>query len=66
MKTAAESHRLLLQKLSDFSGFKALKSAYFDIKDNERPGQSKKFDDEQLEALLDADSARIKQPFPSA
>lgn len=36
--------------------FRLFKSGDFDIKDKERPRQSKKFEDEELEALLDEDS----------
>ena len=63
-KTAAESHRLLVElygkhalaKTHFFEWFQRFKSGDFDIKDKERPGQSKKFEDEELEALLDKES----------
>lgn len=35
--------------------FACLKSGEFDIEDKERPGQVKKFQDDELEALLDQD-----------
>nr|KAF6341432.1 hypothetical protein mMyoMyo1_011863 [Myotis myotis] len=36
-------------------GFQRFKSDDFDVKDKERPGQLKKFEDQQLQALLDED-----------
>ena len=35
--------------------FARFKSGDFDLEDEERPGQPKKFEDEELEALLDED-----------
>lgn len=68
-KTAAESHRLLvdlygehaLAKTQCFEWFSRFKSGDFDIKDKERPGQPKKFEDEELEALLDQDSCQTQE-----
>lgn len=66
-KTAAESHRLLVEVYGDalaktqcFEWFQRFKSADFDIKDKERPGQPKKFEDEELETLLDEDSCQTQ------
>lgn len=65
-KTAAESHRLLVEVYGEhslsqrqcFEWFHRFKSGDFDIKDKERPGQLKKFEDEELETLLDEDSCQ--------
>lgn len=72
-KTAAESHRLLVElygehalaKTQCFEWFQRFKNGDFDIKDKERPGQSKKFEDEELEALLDEDSCRTQEELAS-
>ena len=62
-KTAAESYRLLVEAYGEHAltqktcerWFKRFKSGDFDIKDKERPGQPKKFEDADLQALLDED-----------
>lgn len=67
-KTAAESHRLMeelygkhsMSKTQCFEWFTRFKSGDFDIKDKERPGQEKKFEDEELETLLDEDSSQTQ------
>ena len=67
-KTAAESHRLLLEVYGDdalaktqcFEWFQRFKSGDFDIKDKERPGQPKKFENEELKTLLDEDSCQTQ------
>ena len=43
--------------------FKRFKSGDFDVKDNERPGQPKKFKDADLQALLDEDSTQTLKPI---
>ena len=68
-KTAAESHRLLqeiygeysLSKTQCFEWFQRFKSGDFDINDKERPGQPKKFEDKELENLLDQDSCQTQE-----
>ena len=68
-KTAAESHRLLqevygehsLAKSQSFMWFKRFKRGDFVIKDKERPGPSKKFEDEELETLLNEDSCQTQE-----
>ena len=68
-KTAAESYRLMqevygdnaLAKTQCFEWFSRFKSGYFDIKDKERPGQPKKFEDEELETLLSEDSCQTQE-----
>ena len=59
-KTAAESHRLLvktygehaLSKTQCFEWFNRFKNDDYDIKDKEQTGQPKRFENEELEALL--------------
>lgn len=68
-KTAAESHRLLVElygkhalaKTQCFEWFKRFKIGHFDIQDKERPGQPKKFEDEELEALVDQDPCQAQE-----
>ena len=60
-KTAAESHRIVVQVYDEHAlderacqkWFARFKSGDFGLEDEERPGQLKKFEDEELEALLD-------------
>ena len=62
-KTAADSHRILVEVYGEHSlaertcqkCFARFKSGGFSLEDEERPGQPKKFEDEELEALLDED-----------
>ena len=62
-KTAAESHRILVEIYGEHAlvertcqkWFAWFKSGDFGLEDEERPGQPKKFEDEELEALLDED-----------
>lgn len=68
-KTAAESHRLLeevygensLARRQCFEWFARFKSGDFDIRDKERPGQPKKFEDAELQQLLDEDSCQTQE-----
>lgn len=68
-KTPAESHRLLLEVYGDdalsesrcWTWFQRFKNGDFDIKDKERPGQTKKFDDADLMALLDEDPCQTQE-----
>ena len=62
-KTAAESHRILVEVYGEHAlakwtfqkWFARFKSGDFGLEDEERPGQPKKFEDKELEALLDED-----------
>ena len=57
-KTAAESHRILVELYSEHAlaertcqkCFARFKSGDFGLEDEERPGQPKKFENEELEA----------------
>lgn len=68
-KSAAESHRSLLKTYGDHAPsiktceywFRRFKSGDFDTDDKERPGQPKKFEDEELEVLLDEDPCQTLQ-----
>ena len=63
-KSAAESYRILREAYGEHAPsqdtcerwFKCFKSDDFDVKDKECPGQLKKFEDQQLQALLDGDA----------
>ena len=63
-KTAAESHRMLLEAYGDNAisettcrhWFRQFKACYF-----ERPGQPKMFQDTELQALLDENDAQAQQ-----
>jgi [histone H3]-lysine36 N-dimethyltransferase SETMAR len=65
-KNASQSHHLLLEAYPEYAPsirtcqewFAKFNSGNFDIEDKARPGQPKKFEDEELEALLDEDSTR--------
>ena len=60
-KTAAESHRMpveaygehLLGKTRCFEWFKKFKSGNFDVRNEDRGKPQKKFEDNELQALLD-------------
>jgi len=73
-KTAADSHRLLVDVYGDdalsrtqcFEWFKRFESGDFDIKDKERPGQEKKFEDEELETSLSEDSCQTQDELAKA
>ena len=62
-KTVAESHRILVEVNGEHAlaertcqkWFARFKSGDFGLEDEERPGQPKKFENEELEALLDED-----------
>lgn len=68
-KKAAESHRILVEVYGDHAlaertcqkWFARFKSGNFDLEDEERPGQPKKFEDEELEALLDEDPSQTQE-----
>ena len=68
-KTAAESHCILVEFYGEHAlvertcqkWFVRFKSGDFVLKDEERPGQPKKFEDEELEALLDEDCCQTQE-----
>ena len=68
-KTAAESHRILVEVYGEHAlaertcrkWFARFKSGVFGLEDVERPGQPKKFEDEELEALFDEDCCQIQE-----
>ena len=70
-KTAAESYRLLIETYGEFSltqktcerWFKRFKSSDFDIKNQKRPSQPKKFKDADLQVLLDEGLTRTLKPI---
>ena len=68
-KTAAESHRILMQIYGEHAlveqmcqkWFIRFKSGDFGFLEEKRPGQPKKFKDEELEALPDEDCFRTQE-----
>ena len=68
-KTAAESHRMLVEaygkhalgKSQCFEWFKQFRSGNFDVRNEERGRPPKKFQDSELQALLDEDDAQTQQ-----
>ena len=70
-KTAAESHRILEEVYGEHAlaertcqkWFARFKSGDFGLEDEERPAQPKKFEDEELEALLDEDCFQTQEEF---
>ena len=68
-KTAAESHRILVQVYGEHTlaerkyqkWFAQFESGDFGLEDEERPGQLKKFEDEELKALLDKDCCQTQE-----
>ena len=68
-KTAAESHRILVEVYGEHAlaertcqeWFARFKSGDFGLEDEEHPGQAKKFEDEELEALLDEDCCQTQE-----
>lgn len=68
-QTAAEAHRLLLDTYGDqapsrrscFNWFQRFQSGDFDLKDKERPGQPKKFEYAELQALLDENAVQTQK-----
>ena len=68
-KTAAESHRIFVEVYGEHAlaewtcqkWFERFKSGDFGLEDEERPRQPKKFEDEELEALLDEDCSQTQE-----
>lgn len=73
-KSAAETHRLLVEAYGDhalsqtqcFEWFQRFKHGDFDIEDKERPGQPKKFEDTELMALLDENPCQTQGELAKA
>ena len=68
-KTVAESHRILVEVYGEHAiaertcqkWFARFKRGDFGLEDEERPGQPKKFKDEELKALLDEDCCQKQE-----
>ena len=68
-KTAAESHRILVEVYGEHAlaertcqkWFARFKSGDVGLEDEKRPGQPKKFENEELEALLDEDCCQTQE-----
>ena len=68
-KKAVEAHRLVVETYGENAPvirtcetcFRQFKSGDIDLTDNEHPGAGKKFEDEELQALLDEDSTQSQQ-----
>nr|KAF6300627.1 hypothetical protein mMyoMyo1_009097 [Myotis myotis] len=68
-KSAAESYRILWEAYSEHAPsqdtceccFKCFKSDDFNVKDKECPDQLEKFEDQQLQALLDEDACQTQK-----
>ncbi|GBP85996.1 Mariner Mos1 transposase [Eumeta japonica] len=73
-KTAAESHRIWLEVYDEHAlaeqrcrkWFARFKSGDFELDYKERPGQPKKFEDVELQGLLDVDSCQTLQEFATS
>lgn len=67
-KSAADSYRLLFETYPNHvpneatcrRRFVRFRNGYFGVKDKERPGQVKKFEDESLEVILDHDPCQTQ------
>lgn len=70
-KTVAEAHRTLVDIYGSEAPsrtcckewFQRFRSGDFDVKDKPRPGQRKKFENEDLHILLDEDDTRTEEQF---
>lgn len=73
-ESAAESYKMLVETYGDHAPsnttckewFRRFKDNDFDVCDKERPGQSKKFEDPELQALLDEDPCQTQKQFAEA
>lgn len=73
-KSAAEAHRILVEVYGDHAPsnttckewFVRFKSGDFDVEDKERSGRPKKFEDDELEALLDEDPCQTLEELASS
>ena len=70
-KSAAEAHRMLVEVYGDTAPtdkscrewFRRFKNGDFSVKDKSRSGQPKKFEDKELEALLEEDQSQTQKKF---
>ena len=68
-KKAVEAHRLLVETYGEHAPvirtcetwFRQFKNGDFDLTDNEHPATAKKFEDKELQALLDEDPTQSQQ-----
>ena len=68
-KTAAKSHRILVEVYGEHAlaqrtwqkWFARFKSGDFGLEDEERPGQPKQFEDEEMEVLLDENCGQTQE-----
>ena len=68
-KQAIEDDRLLVETYGEYAPvirtcetwFRQFESGDFDLTDNEHPGAAKKFEDEEMQALLDEDPTQSQQ-----
>lgn len=73
-KKAAESYRIILDTYGDKTisqktcerWFDRFKNGNFNVKDNDHPGQPKKFEDAVLQALLDEDDRQTQKQLADA
>lgn len=73
-KSVAEAHRSMVECYGEHSPserqcqewFQRFDSGDFDIRDKERPGQKRKFTDEELEKLLDEDPFGTQEELATA
>lgn len=73
-KSAAESHRILKEVYGEHAlaeqtcrkWFARFKSGDFDLEDKERPGPPKKFEDKELEELLEENSSQTLEELSSS
>ena len=71
-KKAVEAHGLLVETYGEHAllmrtcetWFRQFQCGDFDLTDNEHSGVAKKFEDEELQALLDEDPAQSQQKLP--
>ena len=73
-KTAAESHRILVEVYAEHAlaegtcqkWFARLRSSNFGLKDEEHPGQPKKFENVELEVLLDENCCQTQEELETS
>lgn len=73
-KKAAQAHRILVEVYGEYAPsertcqkwFGRFKDGDFDVEDRERPGRPKKFEDKELEALLNEDPNQTTQQLADA
>lgn len=73
-KNASQAHRALVECYGEHAlsetqcreWFRRFQNGDFDIRDKERPGQTKKYKDEELEALLQKDPCQSQEQLAAA